>query len=143
MLPLGSLGGGVCCGQINAESERHGEWSDDMLPAGRLPVGNWGCAEAGGVVYMYYCLCRRVVLLVLTLAQREVEEPTTLCGFGFVSCWEIYTLVCISGSDGGQRVMVFAPPTVRSWEQVAVAKSFSRHLCFDELTFITLLDLFV
>ena len=68
---------------------------------------------------------------------------TTVCGFGFVSCWEIYILVCICLGDGGQRVMVFAPPTVRSWEQVAVAKSFSRHLCFNELTFITLLDLFV
>ena len=33
------------------------------LPVGRLPVGNWGCAEAGGVVYLYYLLCRRVVLL--------------------------------------------------------------------------------
>ena len=39
-------------------------------------------------------------------------------------------------------VMVFAPPTVRSLEQVAVAKSFSRHQYFNELTFITLLDLF-
>jgi hypothetical protein len=26
---------------------------------------------------------------------------TTVCGFGFVSCWEIYAHVCISGSDGG------------------------------------------
>ena len=81
----------------------------------KLPSGNWGCAEAGGVVYMYYCLCRRVVLLVLTLCTWEVGGGlTTVCGFGFVSCWEIYALVCISGSDGGQRVMVFAPPTVRS-----------------------------
>jgi len=66
------------------------------------------------VVYLYYLLCRYLVLLVLTHAQREVEEPTTVCGFGFVSCWEIYAQVCISLSDGGQRVMVFAPPTVRS-----------------------------
>jgi len=44
---------------------------------------------------MYYRLCRYLVLLVLTHAQREVEEPTTLCGFGFVSCWEIYAHVCI------------------------------------------------
>ena len=50
--------------------------------------------------------------------------------------------MCISRIDGGQRVMVFAPPTVRSKEQVAVAKSFSRHLYFNDLTFITLLDLF-
>ena len=49
---------------------------------------------------------------------------TTVCGFGFVSCWEIYALVCICLGDGGQRVMVFAPPTVRSLEQVAVAKFF-------------------
>ena len=55
----------------------------------------------------------------------EVGEClTTVCGFGFVSCWEIYAQVCICFGDGGQRVMVFAPPTVRSWEQVAVAKFF-------------------
>ena len=39
--------------------------------------------------------------------------------------------------------MVFAPPTVRSLEQVAVAKSFSRHLCSADMAFSSLLDLFV
>ena len=68
MLLNGRVGGGVFCGQPTTESERHAEWSGNMLPRGRLLVGNWGCAEAGGVVYMYYCLCRRVVLLVLTPA---------------------------------------------------------------------------
>jgi hypothetical protein len=73
---------------------------------------------------MYYSLCRYLVLLVLTHAQGGGVGVATLCGFGFVACWEIYALVCISLSVGGQRVMVFAPPTVRSWEQVAVAKFF-------------------
>ena len=68
----------------------------------------------------------------------------SLCVVRFVSCWEIYALVCISGSDGGQGLFgCLLPPRFAHQEQVAVAKSFSRHLCFDELTFITLLDLFV
>jgi len=50
---------------------------------------------------MYYSLCRYLVLLVLTHAQREVEGVATVCGFGFVACWEIYAQVCISWSDGG------------------------------------------
>jgi hypothetical protein len=37
---------------------------------------------------------------------------------------------------------VCSPHGSLTGEQVAVAKSFSRHLCFDDLTFITLLDLF-
>ena len=61
------------------------------LPGGRLPVGNWGCAEAGGVVYLYYLLCRYLVLLVLTLAFGGCGGVVIVCGFGFVSCWEIYT----------------------------------------------------
>ena len=54
---------------------------------------------------------------------------------------DICTCVYLLGCWRPGIVMVFAPPTVRSWEQVAVAKSFSRHLNFNELTFITLLDL--
>ena len=51
------------------------------LPVGRLPVGNWGCAEAGGGVYMYYLLCRCLVLLVLTPCPgRWGGVPTTVCG---------------------------------------------------------------
>jgi hypothetical protein len=34
---------------------------------------------------------------------------------------------------------VFAPPTVRSKEQVAVAKSFSRHLDYADVAFSSLL----
>lgn len=72
------------------------------LLVGRLPVGNWGCAEAGGVVYLYYLLCRRVVLCFTHCTWEVGGGLVTVCGFGFVSCWEIYAHVCISLSDGGQ-----------------------------------------
>jgi len=68
---------------------------------------------------------------------------------GFWSVWVVevfgvgrYIHLCVcAGVLAAKDVRVFAPPTVRSKEQVAVAKSFSRHLYFNELTFITLLDL--
>lgn len=81
----------------------HGEWSQAHGSKPHRNQADWGCAEARGVVYMYYLLCRYLVLLVLTHAQREAEELTTLCGFGFVSCWEIYAYMCISCGDGGLR----------------------------------------
>lgn len=60
----------MCCGHANAESGNAESGQATTLLTGRLPVGNWGCAEAGGVVYLYYLLCRYLVLLVLTHAQR-------------------------------------------------------------------------
>jgi len=62
----------VCCGRSTTESG-NAVGGQTVTESGRkLLDGNWGCAEAGGVVYLYYLLCRRVVLLVLTHAQREV-----------------------------------------------------------------------
>ena len=66
MLPLGSLGGGVFVVDKPLRVSVTESGQATTLPAGRLPSGNWGCAEAGGGVYMYYLLCRYLVLLVLT-----------------------------------------------------------------------------
>lgn len=65
----------------------------------------------------------------------------TVCGRVCLVFGDIYISVYLLGCWRPKIVRVFAPPTVRSKEQVAVAKSFSRHLCFNDLTFITLLDL--
>ena len=68
------------------------------LPVGRLPVGNWGCAEARGVVYMYYLLCRYLVLLVLTPCPgRWGGVPTTVCGRVCFVLGDIYINVYLLG----------------------------------------------
>ena len=62
MLLLGRVGGGVFVVDQPLRVRLTQSGQATTLPVGRLPVGNWGCAEAGGVVYLYYPLCRRVVL---------------------------------------------------------------------------------
>ena len=55
---------------------------------------------------------------------------------GYIHKCVSHELLAARDCDG-----VCSPHGSLTWEQVAVAKSFSRHLYFDDLTFITLLDL--
>ena len=70
-----------------------------------------------------------MVLLVLTHALEVGGGVVTVCGRVCIVLGDIYINVYLTNCWRPKIVVVFAPPTVRSLEQVAVAKSFSRHLC--------------
>jgi len=93
------VGGGVAGGYLTTESGNADSGQTVTESSRKLLIGNWGCAEAHGVVYLYYLLCRRVVLWFdpLHLGGGLV----TVGGRGFW-CWGIYALVCICLGDGGQ-----------------------------------------
>jgi len=62
---------------------------------------------------LYVCIIRLVGVWFCWFEPPPWEVGgclVTVCGFGFVSCWEIYAYVCISLSDGGQRVMGVCSP---------------------------------